>query len=754
MKIDKVLTSSFGEYRPSHFHAGVDFSTGGKTGYRVYAVADGEIYRLRHTKRGYGRALYIRHANGFVSLYAHLSSFNNALGLEDFVRRRAPRFGQYAGDIYLSKPVPVKKGDKIGLSGETGAGLPHLHFEIRDADNNPVNPCSAGLLIKDVSPPVIEAIVFEPLDHLSAVNGGRDHLTMPVRGGVPDTVIVRGKIRCRLQAYDGGTRGNRLGLYELEVLLDGETFIRERFERFTFEESPLVGIVIDPIRSHLTPTVYTYNLFTRGGTSVGIIDHAAPESIGCLDSDSLAPGPHRMEIIAGDAAGNKTRTVLSLVVNHPPVITFKKSSPQIFHGGVELEMNISSGDPGKGIRGVESQYTTDRGITWLDAGLRARRQVNQSSAGAETWILSREKAFEKGPLVQVRVKANDGFETSSWARSSFIISRPAGRGPGGWGDSTAYNAEPVGPVPTGSGEKPPGLTVIPRGSYAQFLVRDSGPGWKNPSISLREPQGSTRALPTRWLDNDLYEAVLPFDGLARGSWTASVSEPGGRDAGTAVFDVLPVSPERGWRASWDDLELVFPAGSLHEKSFVSREPSSVEVRTSLLQASRAYHLESTSYPFTGPVTVRIKPREGYGDLRRLGIYSYDPFTKGWRLAGSGKDTGSGWVYATVRHFSDYVVLEDVIPPSISSVLPSDGSKIKGARAVTFRLTDAGMGVDEGSVKVSLDGRRLDYEYDPDRRRVTAPIGFQLIRGDHSLIIEASDRAGNEASVFLGEFTVR
>ena len=56
--------ASFGEYRPDHLHPGVDLSTGGRTGLPVVAVADGEIYRLKVEWRGYGRALYLRHADG------------------------------------------------------------------------------------------------------------------------------------------------------------------------------------------------------------------------------------------------------------------------------------------------------------------------------------------------------------------------------------------------------------------------------------------------------------------------------------------------------------------------------------------------------------------------------------------------------------------------------------------------------------------------------------------------------------------
>ena len=53
------LVASFGEYRPDHLHPGVDFSTGGRVGLPVHAVAAGRIVRLKVEWRGYGRALYL-----------------------------------------------------------------------------------------------------------------------------------------------------------------------------------------------------------------------------------------------------------------------------------------------------------------------------------------------------------------------------------------------------------------------------------------------------------------------------------------------------------------------------------------------------------------------------------------------------------------------------------------------------------------------------------------------------------------------
>jgi murein DD-endopeptidase MepM/ murein hydrolase activator NlpD len=73
------LSGTMGELRPSHFHAGIDIKTGGKTGLNVYAAADGYISRIRIGPGGYGNCIYINHPNGTTTVYAHLDAFTKGV---------------------------------------------------------------------------------------------------------------------------------------------------------------------------------------------------------------------------------------------------------------------------------------------------------------------------------------------------------------------------------------------------------------------------------------------------------------------------------------------------------------------------------------------------------------------------------------------------------------------------------------------------------------------------------------------------
>ena len=116
------LSSGFGmrmhpNFKVKKMHIGVDFLS--DTGKPVYATADGQIVQIQTSAlgEGYGKLAAIKHSNGIVTRYAHMSGFN---------------------DIEVGQKV--KQGDVIGFVGNTGKSIePHLHYEVL-IHNKPVDP--------------------------------------------------------------------------------------------------------------------------------------------------------------------------------------------------------------------------------------------------------------------------------------------------------------------------------------------------------------------------------------------------------------------------------------------------------------------------------------------------------------------------------------------------------------------------------------------------------------------------------------
>ncbi|MFZ9189695.1 MAG: M23 family metallopeptidase [Schleiferiaceae bacterium] len=143
-----AVSGELAELRNHHFHSGIDLRTGGATGKKVYAVADGWVRRIVVRPDGYGWALYIDHPSGHTSVYAHLETFNSAIWT--FVRQEAERLNAYRLDLYPARgQLKVTAGQVIATSGNSGAsGGPHLHFELRDqATEEILDPVAFGLKI-------------------------------------------------------------------------------------------------------------------------------------------------------------------------------------------------------------------------------------------------------------------------------------------------------------------------------------------------------------------------------------------------------------------------------------------------------------------------------------------------------------------------------------------------------------------------------------------------------------------------------
>lgn len=155
-----VLTANYGELRPNHFHAGLDFATGGQINKPVYAAAEGYVSRIKVSSVGYGKCIYVTHPNNKVTVYAHLQSFG--LKTDVLVKREQEAQQNYEVEILPSPfSVLVRKGEILGMSGNTGGSTgPHLHFEIRDEKSEtPLNPL-LFYRIADNSKPSVQALAI------------------------------------------------------------------------------------------------------------------------------------------------------------------------------------------------------------------------------------------------------------------------------------------------------------------------------------------------------------------------------------------------------------------------------------------------------------------------------------------------------------------------------------------------------------------------------------------------------------------
>ena len=170
LEVPMSLSGNYGELRSNHFHNGIDFRVGGVVGAPMYATEMGYISRVTVGPSGYGNAIYIQHPNGYVSVYGHMHCFKDELA--EYVREKQYEQESFRQDIsFTPEQFPVKKGDYIGKAGNSGSsGGPHLHWEVRDENNNPTNPFLRGYIsIPDNLPPTFRSILFYGIEHVDGV---------------------------------------------------------------------------------------------------------------------------------------------------------------------------------------------------------------------------------------------------------------------------------------------------------------------------------------------------------------------------------------------------------------------------------------------------------------------------------------------------------------------------------------------------------------------------------------------------------
>jgi murein DD-endopeptidase MepM/ murein hydrolase activator NlpD len=102
-------------YKKHLAHRAVDYAA--PRGTPIYAISDGEVLKISRSSRS-GKHLKLKHPNGYVSSYSHMSRYARK----------------------LSRGKKVQQGQVIGYVGSTGAATgPHLCFHLRK-NGRSINP--------------------------------------------------------------------------------------------------------------------------------------------------------------------------------------------------------------------------------------------------------------------------------------------------------------------------------------------------------------------------------------------------------------------------------------------------------------------------------------------------------------------------------------------------------------------------------------------------------------------------------------
>ncbi|MDX2301255.1 MAG: M23 family metallopeptidase [Microscillaceae bacterium] len=309
------LTGSLGEIRSNHFHMGLDIAV--NTGTPVYASADGYLHRIKISSYGYGKVLYIDHPKtGHRTVYGHLEGFNEEI--TRIIRQKQYAEQSFEMEIYPeAEQIPVRRGQLIGYTGNTGSsGGPHLHYEIRNLQDESLNPFSFGFkeVAQDALPPLINGFAINTLDIRGRVNGvfGRAEFTVkkisPGFYSIPQLISVYGTIGLELLTHDVMSGAySTYGTTQVQVYLNGEKIHEHDLNRISHEYNRCMNVHVN-YAVHRQRSQGFQKCYQVDGNRLDMYKNSIKKGkITILDDKK-----YEIEIQARDSFGNLSRLKLSL----------------------------------------------------------------------------------------------------------------------------------------------------------------------------------------------------------------------------------------------------------------------------------------------------------------------------------------------------------------------------------------------------------------------------------------------------------
>lgn len=679
----QAMTSSFAESRPGRFHAGIDIKTWGQEGYEVYAIRPGTISRIRVSPFGYGRVLYLTLDTGETAIFAHLQKFNPIL--EDYVWEQQQRQGQFSVQLFPSvNQFRFQQGDLIGYTGESGVGYPHLHFEIRDQANRPINPFLKGYRVADSVPPTISKIAVSPLDAYSTVAGDWRPLILTPSSGrnyhISSPIRVSGLIGLSVAAddrMDGVT--NLFGTFRNQLFVDDQLVFSATYDRFDYEENNQASLDRD-FRLFAQSKGVFYKLFRDHGNTLPFYPDKsllygtllfAPDSLDAGARERgvygelprgvtvLPIGRHSFKIIVADFWGNETR------------LTGEFLAEENEHGP-EMEPNEFDDEFRSFLRKYSVNLFKDNGPYFKDA---------KSSPEPETF--------------QASLLAMDSEFYDNYIRLLFktrkTIQRP--------------------------------ITVT---------------GWSF--------EGKAKKLNLKKMNALEYASSWPLTTRDTSPLMFEISVP--QDTGNIYVQkqwlyFTPVQKNQAKKVMTEDglCNLQFNSESLYRDMFVRSQARIPPAQLDQL-VSAIYDLQPEDVPFKGTAVLSLKCLESVS-MTNIAIYYLDRFDR-WIFMGNRLNTERSEISATIGGLGRFALLRDKEPPLILALSPANGTRLtdrKPLLSASFKDELSGF-AGESDLHLLLDGQKTIAEYDPEKSILFFKPRQPLAVGKHVIEIRVRDRGGN------------
>jgi len=712
----RELTSGFGQWRSGHFHSGIDIRTFGKTGYKCVAIGDGYVERIVTRWDGYGKALYLKLDDGRMAVYAHLQKFTHELNV--YVQEQQLATGRYWTNLYPEKDqFRFKAGDVVAYTGQSGAGAPHLHFEIRDPESRPLSPLQFySETMKDTRPPVVRAIHFRPLDPVRARIDGQAEtveVDLGTSGGKYvsyDPAVIYGPVGVEIDCVDlrPGTRRN-YAVCKVEMFIDNEKqlFFSTVYDTLTFDRWGEVNLETNYSRA-IEGSRFVRNLYIIPGAKVPLVNDIAVNNgiIEAVDTESgveLTPGRHILKFKLEDERNN---------ITHAEVHIDLRESPEL----IAISSADSTTSPASINEDFEYSYAVwDRISDSFQPEIRGEsaRKLVEYLSGDVTMLSS----FRDLAGKIILLTATDSQTGSVNARFSRLV-RVSNTGM---------------PMFAPSG-------MIPHSAIAEGAV---GSWYSSVSLDVSELADALDDLTASAASVCI--ALDVFFDPADSSVLVSPSDVSVPDIIGVQFGkpfTVKSGENSGTIAVFGGGRLLFEGTDLNHSAPICVDTTTLMVKK--YGASSAIVTSPRDLLLEDFVELEFDLPNGT-DTSGLAVFSISD-NGGASIVPCSIREDSVMV-AKIGRMGTYALMRDSRGPIISRVTPGDGGTVRSNRPkITFVMDDelAGIG-DDRDVNIEVDGVWAIPEYDPETNWMVTYSSQELKPGHHVLNITVYDRVGNKTS---------
>ncbi len=748
----RFMTSSFGESRPRRFHAAIDIKTWNRTGFKIFATRNGYVERLSVSPFGYGRALYLRLDTGETAVYAHLERFNERL--QEIVAREQERQGAYRIEKYFSAgELPVQQGELLGFTGQSGIGVPHLHFELRDAQSRPINPLQKKFGLTDNVAPSIKALAVSPLEAGAMVDEDFTPRTYtPVlRNGrltIPQPIRVSGKVGFAVEAFDRTTGvNNQFAVYRYQLYIDGSLQFQSQFDRFSYSENRLIELVQDyyllrndrgsfhKLYREAANTLEIYSHLNAAEGTIIVADNAnaRPNSAG-MDA-GLSWGLHDFMIVAEDFDGNRT-TVTGQVLAGPPFeIAVAAAEAQTLRTRLKLRLPIAHEAKEIAAHMMVESWNGARKPSW-----RAVRTEQATQEELLLAVIQKDSAALPQPLVPPQ--RTEQLWVYGEGAKLFRVQAQDQHG--------IFSLPAFAQMGTGIEASQPFYLEVKKDFFTHHLrleVVGNLPLQNRPHARFiaNEHEVAIELIPQ---EPHRYIAAVPLAQIAADSVLLTVtasSVNGAQAVWEEKFGNVALTPERGGALQSSDgrMRVRFEEGALYW-------PLYGRVRIVLQHASHplvlgpVYRVAPGDVPLRTHAVIEIEYPDSVSPPAKLGIAARNE--ERWNFIASKRNAFTRTLSAEVSSLEEFAIMKDEEPPLLAFQSPLANARTKTRRPqVSCRVVDAISGFNsERDIQLRLDGKLVIAEYDPEREVVLWRPRTDLASGPHVLTARAEDQCGNVA----------